>query len=299
MKPTLLILAAGMGNRYGGLKQLKEVGCNGETIMDYSVFDAQRAGFAKIVFVIRKDFAVEFEEKILTKYAGKVDVDYVFQEINDIPCGCVVDANRNKPWGTGHAVMVAEKAIKTPFAVINADDFYGYDAFRVTAEYLQSVQHEQGKYSMAGYVLKNTLSDFGFVSRGLCSVNENNILTGIVERTKIRQENNIISYVNEQGDSEQIPENTIVSMNFWGFTPDYFDYSKLMFEQFLKTNNSLDAEFYIPTVVNNLISAGKVEVKTLETTAKWFGITYPQDELNAKENIKNLIESGEYPSKIL
>jgi UTP-glucose-1-phosphate uridylyltransferase len=299
MKPTLLILAAGMGNRYGGLKQLNAIGCNGETIMDYSVFDAQRAGFGKIVFVIRKDFVNEFEQKIISKYANKIDVEYVFQDILDVPQNCVVNVTRTKPWGTGHAIMVAEKAIKTPFAVINADDFYGYDAFRVTAEFLQSVQHVHEKYSMVGYIINNTLSELGFVSRGVCSVDKNNMLTNIVERTKIKHENGIISYRNEQDYSEKIPDNAIVSMNFWGFTLDYFDYSKQMFEQFLKNNNNADAEFYIPTVVNSLITSGNAEVKVLETTAKWFGITYAQDEIKAKENIKELINRGEYPSKIL
>jgi len=299
MKPTLLILAAGIGNRYGGLKQLNEIGYNGETIMDYSVFDAQRAGFAKIVFVIRKDFVTEFEEKIMSKYVNKIDVEYVFQDMNDIPDSCIFETNRTKPWGTGHAVLVAEKAINTPFAVINADDFYGYDAFRVTAEYLQSVQNTQGKYSMVGYIINNTLSESGFVSRGVCSVDQNSMLTNIVERTKIKQGNGLISYINTEGHSEQIPDNVIVSMNFWGFTLDYFDYSKRMFEQFLKTNINVDAEFYIPTVVNNLINAKKAEVKVLETTAKWFGITYADDGIKAKANIKELIENGEYPEKIL
>lgn len=299
MKPTLLILAAGMGNRYGGLKQLNEIGCNGETIMDYSVFDAQRTGFGKIVFVIRKDFVSEFEQKIMSKYVNKIDVEYVFQDIFDVPQNCVVDTNRTKPWGTGHAIMVAEKAIKTPFAVINADDFYGHDAFRVTAEYLRNVQNAKGKYSMVGYVINNTLSELGFVSRGVCSVAQNNRLANIVERTKIKCENDIISYLNEQGNSEKISDNAIVSMNFWGFTHDYFDYSKQMFEQFLKTNNNTDAEFYIPTVVNSLINSGKAEVKVLETTAKWFGITYAQDQMKAKTSIRELIENGEYPQKIL
>ena len=298
MKPTLLVLAAGIGNRYGGLKQLNEIGYNGETIMDYSVFDAQRAGFAKIVFVIRKDFVVEFEKKIMSKYEHNIEVEYVFQDLNYATDGFIVDANRTKPWGTGHAIIVAEKTIKTPFAVINADDFYGYDAFRVTAQYLQSMQHEQDKYSMVGYIINNTLSDSGFVSRGVCRLGQNNILTNIVECTKIKRENNIISYINEQDNCEKIPDNAVVSMNFWGFTLDYFDYSKQMFEQFLKTNTTVDAEFYIPTVVNNLINAGKVEVKVLETTAKWFGITYTDDGIKAKANIKELIKKGDYPEKI-
>lgn len=299
MKPALLILAAGMGNRYGGLKQLNEVGIHGETIMDYSVFDAQRAGFAKIVFVIRKDFVAEFEKKIMAKYADKIDVEYVFQDMNDIPAGCTFDESRTKPWGTGHAVMSAEKAINVPFAVINADDFYGYDAFRVTAEYLQDVQHKQNRYSMVGYILNHTLSDSGFVSRGVCSINPDSTLAGIVERTKIKQKNGVISYTDENGNLENISDNAVVSMNFWGFTPDYFDYSKRMFEHFLKTcNSSNDAEFYIPTVVNNIVNTRQAEVKVLATTAKWFGITYLQDTIKAREKIRELIKSGEYPAKI-
>lgn len=300
MRATLLILAAGMGNRYGGLKQLDEVGPNGETIMDYSVFDAKRAGFQKIVFVIRKDFAAEFEKKILRKYQNQIDVEYVFQEIDDVPESCIFDTNRKKPWGTGHAVLVAQKAINTPFAVINADDFYGYDAFCVTLEYLQKIQQSQGKYSMVGYVINNTLSDSGFVSRGVCEVDENNILTNITERTKIEKINNSILYIDNNGNTVKIPDNSIVSMNFWGFTPDYFDYSKKMFVNFLNENTgNNDAEFYIPSVVNNFINNRQVEVKVLETTAKWFGITYPQDKIQTISNIKQLIEKGEYPQKIL
>ncbi|MDR1985278.1 MAG: nucleotidyltransferase [Prevotellaceae bacterium] len=300
MRPTLLILAAGMGNRYGGLKQLDEIGPNGETIMDYSVFDAKRAGFGKIVFVIRKDFAAEFEKKILSKYVNHIDVEYVFQDVSAVPEGCNFDITRKKPWGTGHAVMVAEKAINTPFAVINADDFYGYDAFCVTCEYLHNVEQTQGKYSMVGYIINNTLSDSGYVSRGVCQVDKNNILTNIVERTKIKQISNSISYIDRNETVMTIPDNAIVSMNFWGFTLDYFDHSKKMFEKFLNENyNNNDAEFYIPTVVNNLINNGQAEVKVLETMAKWFGITYAQDKVQAVLNIKQLIEKNEYPQKIL
>jgi UTP-glucose-1-phosphate uridylyltransferase len=300
METALLILAAGMGNRYGGLKQLDEVGPNGETIMDYSVFDAKRAGFRKIVFVIRKDFAMEFEKKILSKYKNQIEVEYVFQEITDVPAGCSFDANRKKPWGTGHAVMVAQKAISTPFAVINADDFYGYDAFCVISEYLQKNRQTCGKYSMAGYIINNTLSESGFVSRGVCRIDENNFLTNITERTKIKKINGSISYVDNNGNAVKIPDNSIVSMNFWGFTPDYFEFSKKMFADFLNKNgNNNDAEFYIPTAVNNLITNRQAEVKVLKTTAKWFGITYMQDKIQTISNIKKLIEKGEYPKKIL
>ncbi|MDR3286802.1 MAG: nucleotidyltransferase [Prevotellaceae bacterium] len=299
MKPTLLILAAGLGNRYGGLKQLDEVGPNGETIMDYSVYDAKRAGFGKIVFVIRKDFAAEFEKKILSKYINQIDAEYVFQDVNDIPEGCNFDTNRKKPWGTGHAVIVAEKAINTPFAVVNADDFYGYDAFCVTAEYLQNKQHSQKKYSMVGYIINNTLSESGSVSRGVCKVNENNVLTNVIERTKIERTGESITYIDENGNLVKIQDNAIVSMNFWGFTPDYFDYSKQLFIDFLKENRSNnEAEFYIPTVVNNLIGNRQAEVKVLSTNAKWFGITYSQDKIQTKQNINKLIENGEYPQKI-
>jgi UTP-glucose-1-phosphate uridylyltransferase len=300
MKPSLLILAAGMGNRYGGLKQLDEVGPNGETVMDYSVFDAKRADFKKIVFVIRKDFAAEFEKKILTKYINQINVDYVFQDINDVPEGCSFDTSRKKPWGTGHAVMVAEKAINTPFAVINADDFYGYDAFCATSEYLQKKQNTHGKYSMVGYIINNTLSESGFVSRGVCQVDESNILTNVTERTKIKKINNSISYIDNNGAAIKIPDNSIVSMNFWGFTTDYFEHSKKMFANFLNENgNNNDAEFYIPFAVNNLINSRQAEVKVLQTTAKWFGITYPQDKIQTVSNIKQLIEKGDYPHKIL
>ncbi|MDR2125855.1 MAG: nucleotidyltransferase [Prevotellaceae bacterium] len=300
MKTTLLILAAGLGNRYGGLKQLDAVGAYGETIMDYSVFDAIRAGFQKIVFVIRKDFAMEFEKKILSKYRNQIEAEYVFQDITDVPENCKFDANRKKPWGTGHAVMVAQKSIDTPFAVINADDFYGYDAFCVTCEYLQQTQQSQGKYSMVGYVINNTLSESGFVSRGVCRIDKNNMLTSITERTKIKKINNSILYVDDSGNNVKIPDNSIVSMNFWGFTPDYFEFSKKMFINFLQENGSnSNAEFYIPTVVNNLIQNRQAEVTALKTTAKWFGITYAQDKIQTISNIKQLIKKGEYPKKIL
>jgi len=299
MKPTLLILAAGMGSRYGGLKQLDEIGPNGETIIDYSVFDAIRNGFGKVVFVVRKDFAKEFEDKILSKYINDIDVELVFQDVKNISDKYSINSNRTKPWGTGHAVLAAKDAINTPFAVINADDFYGCSAFRIMAENLIQNENKTNRYSMVGYIIDNTLSLSGGVSRGVCDVDENNILTNIVERSKIEKTKDSICYIDKDGLSVKIPSNTIVSMNFWGFTPDYFDYSEKLFDKFLKENeNNLEAEFYIPTVVNSLIKNKEAKVEVLQTSAVWFGITYKEDKIQTIINIAELIQKGKYPGKI-
>ena len=299
MDLTLLVLAAGMGSRYGGLKQLDQVGPGGETIIDYSVYDAIEAGFNKIVFIIRKDIEKEMNELLFSKYSKKVKIEYVFQELENIPGGIEVPADRVKPWGTGHAVLMAKDVIHEPFVVINADDFYGKSAFKVVADYLKSQQGNlNGKYCMAGYRLKNTLSEHGKVSRGVCKVNSNNEMTDIIERTKIGWKYDII--VAEDGDNEIVfTGNEFVSMNFWGFTPDVFPELESEFTKFIKTNiNDIKSEYYIPTIVSHQVNKGNATVKVLEATDQWFGVTYKEDKPIVVEKIKDLTNQGKYPQKL-
>ena len=299
MKPTLFVLAAGMGSRYGGLKQLDGLGPNGETIMDYSVFDAKRAGFGKVVFVIRKSFEEDFRTIVLKKYEGVIDTEVVFQDITDVPEGFTYNTERTKPWGTNHAVLMGKGVILEPFAVINADDFYGKDAFEVMAEFLRGVVGKQNEYCMVGYRVGNTLSESGSVSRGVCVVDEKGNLTNVVERTSIERKGDDIIYIDENGNEVAIGENTPVSMNMWGFTPDYFDYSLEDFKKFLtEYGQELKSEFFIPLVVNNLIVAGKATCKVLDSSAKWFGVTYAEDRPEVVAKIQALIEGGVYPAKL-
>ncbi len=299
MKPTLFILAAGMGSRYGGLKQLDGLGPNGETIMDYSVYDAVRAGFGKVVFVIRKSFEEDFRNIVLKKYEGIVDTEVVFQALENIPEGIALNPEREKPWGTNHAVLMGKDVIKEPFAVINADDFYGKEAFEVMAEFLRNLEGKKNEYSMVGYRVGNTLSDSGSVARGVCSADENGNLTTVVERTSIVRRDGDIVFVDENGKEQTLEENTPVSMNFWGFTPEYFEYSEEMFKDFLKEHgNELKSEFFIPLVVNNLIVDGTATCKVLDTSAKWFGVTYAEDRQSVVDKINKLIAEGIYPEKL-
>ena len=299
MKPTLFVLAAGMGSRYGGLKQLDGLGPNGETIMDYSVFDAIRAGFGKIVFVIRKDFEDDFRRVVLKKYEGKVPCEVCFQSIDKVPVGCTYNSERSKPWGTNHAVLMAKDIIHEPFAVINADDFYGKESFEVLAQFLCGLEGKKNAYCMAGYRVGNTLSENGSVSRGVCKTDANGFLTDVVERTSIERIDGQIVFKDENGALVALEENTPVSMNMWGFTPEYFTYSEEAFKAFLKAHGEeLKAEFYIPTVVNDLIVAGKATCKVLDTPAKWFGVTYAQDRQGVVDKIHALIEAGVYPNKL-
>jgi dTDP-glucose pyrophosphorylase len=238
MKPTLFVLAAGMGSRYGGLKQLDGVGPNGETIMDYSIFDAIRGGFGKIVFVIRKDFEEDFRKKIISKYENHIPVEVVFQSIDKLPEGFTCPAERTKPWGTNHAVLMGKDVIREPFAVINADDFYGRDSFAVIGKYLSELpEGAKNTYCMVGFRVGNTLSDSGTVARGICSTDEHRHLTTVVERTEIMRINGVVSYKDENGEWVGIEDNTPVSMNMWGFTPDYFKYSEDYFVDFLKAES--------------------------------------------------------------
>ncbi len=299
MKPTLLILAAGMGSRYGGLKQLDGVGPSGETIMDYSVFDAIRAGFGKIVFVIRHDFEQDFREKIISKYENHIPVEIVFQDINNIPDGFKIHPDRTKPWGTNHAIMMAKNVINEPFAVINADDFYGSDSFKVLAEALTKLEGKRNQYCMVGFKIENTLSENGGVSRGHCQVSPQGFLTDVNECHGIQRKGDRLVHTLSDGSEAEFPMGAYVSMNMWGFTPDYFEYSDDEFIQFLKKHaEELKSEFYIPTVVNNLIKNNNVTLKVIETSAKWFGVTFAEDRPATVAQFKKLTEEGIYPQKL-
>jgi dTDP-glucose pyrophosphorylase len=301
MKPTLLVLAAGMGSRYGGLKQLDGVGPSGETIMDYSIFDAVRGGFGKVVFVIRQSFESDFREKILKKYEHIVPVEIVFQELDKLPEGFPLNQERVKPWGTNHALMMGKEVIREPFAVINADDFYGRESFRILAEYLSGLEGKQNDYCMIGYRIGNTLSESGSVARGICEKNAEEFLTSVVERTYIiRDTDGKIKYKGDDGEMQTTGENVPVSMNMWGFTPEYFNYSDEQFIDFLQENqDNPKAEFFIPLVVNNLIVSGKARVKVLDTPSKWFGVTYIEDRPGVVAKIRELVNKGEYPEKCI
>ena len=302
MKPTLLLLAAGMGSRYGGLKQLDGLGPNGETIMDYSIYDAIKAGFGKIVFVIRKDFEKDFRDKVLSKYEGHIPAELCFQALDDLPKGFSVPEGRVKPWGTNHAVLMAKDAIKEPFCVINCDDFYNRDAFMVIGKYLANLpENSKNKYAMVGFRVGNTLSENGTVARGICSKDAKENLTTVVERTEIMRVNGAVSYKDEKGEWVAVEDNTPVSMNMWGFTPDYFEYSEAYFKEFLadpKNIENLKAEFFIPLMVNKLINEKTATVQVLDTTSKWFGVTYAADRQSVVDKIQSLIDAGIYPNKL-
>ena len=302
MKPTLFLLAAGMGSRYGGLKQLDGLGPNGETIMDYSIYDAIHAGFGKLVFVIRKDFEDDFRKKIISKYEGHIPCELVFQSLNDIPEGFTVPEGRTKPWGTNHAVLMGKDVIKEPFAVINCDDYYGPDSFKVMGEFLSKLpEGSKNKYAMVGFRVGNTLSESGTVSRGICGTNDQHLLTSVVERTKIQRMDGEVKYLDENDVWVATPENTPVSMNFWGFTPDYFDYSMDYFKGFLsdpKNMANLKSEFFIPLLVDKVINDGTATVEVLDTTSKWFGVTYPEDRPEVVAKLKALMDAGVYPERL-
>lgn len=299
MKPTLFVLAAGMGSRYGGLKQLDGVGPSGETIMDYSIYDALRAGFGKLVFVIRKDFEEDFRKIIVSKYEKHIPVEVVFQAIDALPEGFKAPEGREKPWGTNHAVMMGESVIDEPFAVINADDFYGRNSFEVLAEELRSMAGTTGRYCMVGYRIGNTLSESGTVARGVCEKDADGYLTTVVERTDVARVDGKICFTGDNGEKVETDELTPVSMNMWGFTPDYFAHSTTAFVDFLRENiNKPKGEFYIPLVVNNLIRDGKATCKVLDTTSKWFGVTYAQDRPEVVAKLQKLVDEGEYPKKL-
>ena len=303
MKPTLFLLAAGMGSRYGGLKQLDGLGPHGETIMDYSVYDAIQAGFGKIVWVIRKDFEEQFRTQILSKYQDKIPCELVFQSLDALPEGFTVPEGREKPWGTNHAVLMGKDAIKEPFCVINCDDFYNRDAFMVMGKFLSELpEGSTGKYAMVGFRVDNTLSESGTVSRGICENDEKtHLLTGVVERTKIERRDGVVQYLDDDDKWVSIPDTTPVSMNFWGFTPDYFEYSEAYFKTFLsdpKNQANLKSEFFILLMVDHLIKTGKATCEVLDTTSKWFGVTYPEDRPEVVAKLAALHKAGQYPDKM-
>ncbi len=298
MKPTLLILAAGMGSRFGGLKQVEPVGPNGEAIIDYSIYDAIRAGFGKVVFIIRESFADAFKEKFDAKLAGKIEVDYVYQELDMLPKGFSLPEGREKPWGTAHAILVAKDVVKEPFCALNADDFYGYKAYQVMADFL-TTSHDDREYSMVGYQLWNTLSEFGSVSRGICEVDENNNLKKIVETIKIVKRGDEVVSIESDGSETPLTGKENVSMNIWGFKPSIFPILEKKFTDFLKTEiDKPKSEMYIPSVVFELIDENLATTKVLEANSPWFGVTYKEDKPFVIEKINALIAKGEYPEKL-
>ena len=312
MKPTLFLLAAGMGSRYGGLKQLDGLGPNGETIMDYSIYDAIQAGFGKVVWVIRKDFEEQFRAQILSKYEDRIACELCFQGLDALPEGFSVPEGRVKPWGTNHAVLMGKDVIHEPFLVINCDDFYNRDAFMVMGKFLSELpENTQNQYAMVGFRVGNTLSENGTVARGICSKDNNGNLTTVVERTEIVRcakdgshagnAEQPIRYKDENGLWVAVDDTTPVSMNMWGFTPDYFAHSEAYFKEFLsdpKNMENLKAEFFIPLMVNKLIQEKTSTVKVLDTTSKWFGVTYAADRADTVARIQKLVDEGVYPSKL-
>ncbi len=292
MKPTLLILAAGMGSRYGGLKQMDKIGPSGETIIDYSIYDAIEAGFGKIVFVIRESFMDDFKAIFNPKLEGKIAVEYVTQEITKVPKDIAVNPDREKPWGTGHAILMAKDVIKEPFAVINADDFYGREAFVTIAEFLSN-KASATENCMVGYDLQNTISENGSVSRGVCEMDNERNLKSIVERTQIEKQGENIAFKADEK-WQTLPPDATVSMNFWGFTPELFGHLENQFADFLKERGcELKSEFYIPTVVANLM--GEVNFKVLQSDAQWFGVTYREDREKVVDALCQLAKQGTYP----
>ena len=300
VKPTLLVLAAGMGSRYGGLKQMDKLGPSGETIIDYSIYDAIRAGFGKVVMVIRKSIEEDFKQVFLKKYSGKIEIEYVLQELeNAVPADAVINPERAKPWGTAHAVLMGDGTVNEPFCVINGDDFYGADAFQQMASFLSQQHNDSNNYCMVGYYLARTLSDHGYVARGLCQTDDNNMLLNITECTQIKRIDSVICFKDANDVNHPLEENQIISMNFWGFTPTYFKDLRVVFEDFIRKNGeNLKAEFYIPSTLSELIEAKKATVKVLSSTAEWFGVTYKEDRQLVVERLKKLTQEGVYPSPL-
>lgn len=296
--PTLIILAAGMGSRYGGLKQLDIFTPQGDTIIDFSLYDALQAGFKKFVFIIRESFENEFKSLIEKKIKGKAEIEYVYQEIDRVPQE-YLNAERTKPWGTGHALLLAKDVVHENFAIINADDFYGRDAFMVMYDFLKKTDINSYHFSMIGYLLKNTVSDHGYVSRGVCEVDYNGNLLNVTERTYIEKSENGLRYKEEDESFTTIEEEVTVSMNFWGFTPRCFEFCNDSFKRFLEKNKgNLKAEYYLPTLVADSIASGKVNVKLLKSNDRWFGVTYPEDKEIVQKKISELRMKKLYPENL-
>lgn len=299
IKPTIVVLAAGMGSRYGGLKQVEQFGPSGETIIDYSIYDAIRAGFKKVVFIIRKNIEKEFKDFFLGKFADQIEVEFAFQEISIVPEGITVPKEREKPWGTGHAVMMAADKVNDPFAVINADDFYGAKSFQLLHDYLISIDKSVLGSGLVGYKLKNTLSDHGSVSRGVCTVSPEGYLEKVTERTHIaKNPDNQICY--EEDEKEYIlTGDELVSMNLMGFTPPFFDVLKNGFESFVRENsNNLKAEYYLPNGLTDIVKHHGIKVPVIETPDLTYGVTYPDDKITVKEAISKQVKQGVYPSNL-
>ncbi len=295
-KPTLLVLAAGMGSRYGGLKQIDPVGPSGETIIDYSIFDALRAGFGKLVFVIRKDIEQQFREIVGARFEKRIAVEYAYQELDKLPPGYSLPAGRTKPWGTTHAILMAQGVVNEPFAAINADDFYGQQAYQLLAHHLTSGTPD---YAMVGFILKNTLSAHGSVARGVSRVNADNYLTHIVEMMKIEPDGNGAKDTGADGSITRLSGEEAVSMNFWGFTPALFPQLHVEFEKFLKrAGGEQKSECYIPATIGELVTTGQAKCKVLRTNDSWFGVTYREDRPQVVESIRQLIAQGKYPEKL-
>ena len=311
MKPTLVVLAAGMGSRYGGLKQVDPVGPSGEAILDYSVFDAIRGGFGKVVFIIRKDFEDVFREKVGKKYEGLVDVGYCFQDLSDLPAPYALPEGRTKPWGTAHAVRSARFAVKEPFAVINADDFYGRDSFAKLGEFLSGNRDVSASasgqetasplhFAIAAYRLDLTLSENGSVARGICDVAADGMLRGVTEMTKLVKAGAMAENQEDPANPVKVPLDARVSMNCWGFTPGLFDELEARFARFLAARGTeLKSEWYIPFVVDELIREGKADCRVLPTESRWFGVTYREDKPFVVSEIRKLVDAGEYPANLL
>jgi NDP-sugar pyrophosphorylase family protein len=297
MKPTLVILAAGMASRYGSMKQIQAFGPGGETIMDYSIFDAIRTGFGKVVFIVRKNFAKDFQEIFEPKLKGNIATDFVFQELDMYTDGFSVPADRSKPWGTAHAVLCAKEAVHEPFAVINADDFYGRDAFKKAFDFL-TTECDPNTYSIIGYELLKTLSENGTVNRGVCQVDGKGNLTSIAERLNIRIQNGSI-VCDDKMEPRELPIDSQVSMNFWCFNPSVFSFSERLFHEFVSKNiHNPKAEFFIPIVADKFIQDEIGKIRVIPTSAQWFGVTYKEDAPGVQESINALVNSGEYPPKL-
>lgn len=295
-------MAAGLASRYGSVKQIDPIGPEGETILDYSIYDAMLSGFGKIVFVIRPEMEFDFRETFLSKFENRIQIEFVLQAVNKIPDGIKADPRRHKPWGTAHAILMAADRIHEPFAVINADDFYGVDGYLKMASYLTSAgttDPSSDEYAMVGYLLRNTLSEYGPVSRGVCEIDENSFLKKITEHTNITSIHGLMAYRDQQDTLAFLSKDTIVSMNFWGFTPSIFPKLSIEFAEFIQKNHDhLNAEFYIPSVVDKLIKTGEAEVKVLTSANQWFGLTYKNDKPDAVQKIKQLIKAERYPSTL-
>lgn len=297
MKATLLVLAAGMGSRYGGLKQMDGFGPNGETIIDYSIYDAINAGFTKVIFIIRESFKEAFEEAFTTKFEGKIEVAFVCQELDRLPEGVSCPADRQKPWGTGHAVYVAKDHIDGPFAVINADDYYGQNAYKVLIDFFKANEgNDNPDYAVVAYYLSNTLSEHGTVNRGVCYSDEKGNLDKVVEREKIQRDTAGVIRFPYDDHSHVLAEDTLVSMNMWAFYPSYFDYCEAALYEFIKARGDEEkSEFYIPALIDELIQNKVLDVKLLDTTSQWFGVTYQEDRPIVVNKLNTLIEEGIYP----